>query len=742
MSLDTSKTVKKITYNGVEFVQAGSSNLANDLINGTITEVTDETLGGVESIRNNAFNGMDIETVSVPSNVAVIGDGAFSNNTITTLTINEGVQTIGNNAFQNNNIETVTIPSTVTSIGEGAFAGNNLTEITMESDIPPIVTSTTFPSTLESTNVSYAGYDNYANDPNWTTYKNTLVRGLAIPSTITVTVDNYLGELVSGANVTIEGNGQTYNGVTDDMGVYVQNDLQPATYTITLDGLDGFKTPSPLEVVVEQDTQNSVTVTYLEKTGDELSRVFGENSPAVISTVADDIATKGYTSSQVEEVYGWKIGDTTSYTLSTGETVEMRIIGFNHDDLSSGMGKAGITLEMTNSLATKYKLNNEATNAGGYPASLVKTTHMPAIKATLPQEWQDIIVMVDKKSANGGSTNYTATVTTSEDLFLLSVIEISGTTVAQDGANEGSIYEYWNGKTGAALLKKLGGVGADYTWWTRSCRADSDKHFHEISYRGEVDSDWPIGEYGVSYAFCVGEPQPSRTFSDNSPAMVSAISKQISANNMTSAQVAETYGWNIGDTISYQLTTGENVEMRIIGFNHDDKSDGSGKAGITLEMTHLLKAFYKINENGVNGYVGKPIKTSVLPSILKTLPQEWQDVIVTVNKNSAAGGKSDIVDTSENTLFLLSEIEMFGTTTAQNGVDEGVVYEYWNGKTDADRIKYRDSDSDGVVDSAIVYFLRSSIANNTALQCVVNKYGAISNTSAKNGSGLSYAFCI
>ena len=513
------------TYRGVQSISVintdgetvtfteGSGNVANDIINGTITEVTSETLSGVESIRSNAFSGMEIETVSVPSNVTSVGDSAFANNNITTLTIDEGVQTIGNNAFQNNSIKMLTIPSSVTSIGDGAFSGNNLTEITMESDNPPIVTSTTFPSTLQTTNVSYNGYENYSTDPNWTTYKNTLVRGLAIPSTITVTVNNYLGELVSGASVTISGNGQTYMGTTNESGVFTQGDLQPATYEVSVADLDGFKTPEPVDVVVEENTQNSVTITYLEQTGIKADPVFGNNSPEVISAVGDEIATKGYTSSQVEEIYGWKIGDTTSYTLSTGENVEMRITGFNHDDLSNGSGKAGITLEMTHCLRTLYPMNESDTNNGGYPASEMKTTTLPTIKSTLPQEWQDVIVMVNKKSANGG-TNYSETLTLSEDLFLLSEVEVFGSVSgAQDGANEGGVYEYWNGKTATDRIKRYdknadGVVDSAVNSWLRSSNATNNHSFAVVGTGGTYNYYRSYMQRGVSYAFCVGSPPP------------------------------------------------------------------------------------------------------------------------------------------------------------------------------------------------------------------------------------------
>ena len=114
--------------------------------------------------------------------------------------------------------------------------------------------------------------------------------------------------------------------------------------------------------------------------------VFGNNTPAQISVVSDEISKNNYTSAQVAEIYGWNIGDTITISLSTGENIEMRIIGINHDDKSDGSGKASITLEMTNCLATKYSMNSSNTNTGGYAASIMKTQTLPTIKALLPQE--------------------------------------------------------------------------------------------------------------------------------------------------------------------------------------------------------------------------------------------------------------------------------------------------------------------------------------------------------------------
>lgn len=240
------------------------------------------------------------------------------------------------------------------------------------------------------------------------------------------------------------------------------------------------------------------------------SRVFSENSPEVISYYSDEISKNNYTSAQVAEIYGWNLGDTIPITLSNDEIIEMQIIGINHDTLSSDhISKAGITLQMKECLATRYPMNSTATNAGGYATSEMKTETLPTLKVLLPQEWQDVIKLVDKKSANGGNTNYSETLTLSEDLFLFAEVEIFGTiSYAQDGANEGSVYEYWNGKAAADKIKKYDtdadGV-ADYPvgWWLRSASSTNTSTFCNVGVDGGIYTAAPITFRGVSFGFCV-----------------------------------------------------------------------------------------------------------------------------------------------------------------------------------------------------------------------------------------------
>lgn len=524
---------KGITILGVNGTMQATSGIPkfSQLIDGTIETIDENDLSEPTSIKDYTFYYCkNLTSAVVPSNITSIGASAFEGcSSLQTLVIADGVQNIGVSAFKGINASIINIPSTISVLQSEVFANNpaltsitipnniteikdyvfngctNLTEITMESYAPVSVTENTFPANVTAIYVKYGAYNDYVT--NWTFYADKIVRLPAIPSTLTITTNNYLGELVGGAVVTIEGNGQTYVGITDDNGVFVQGDLQPATYNISVADIEGFKTPNVQEVVVLEDSNNVVNITYLEKPS--VNMIFGENTPQQIAEVSSQIASSNMTSAEVEATYGWKLGDTKDITLTTGEIIQMQIIGFNHDNKSDGSGKAGITLQMKNCLRTKYTMNGSKTNAGGYASCYMKKSIIPTFKATLPQEWQDVIKLVDKKSANGGGSNYSEMLTLSEDLFLLSEIEVFGVvSKAQDGINEGSVYEYWDGKTDANRIKKYD-TNADniadtnLLWWLRSSVLNNTTNFGIVTMGGTSGAISANGSHGISFAFCV-----------------------------------------------------------------------------------------------------------------------------------------------------------------------------------------------------------------------------------------------
>jgi len=82
----------------------------------------------VKLIGNNAFENSTLISITIPDSVSSIGDYAFSNCTgLTSITIPDSVTSIGDYVFSNcSNLTNITIGDSVTSIGENAFDNTNL----------------------------------------------------------------------------------------------------------------------------------------------------------------------------------------------------------------------------------------------------------------------------------------------------------------------------------------------------------------------------------------------------------------------------------------------------------------------------------------------------------------------------------------------------------------------------------------------------------------------------------------
>jgi hypothetical protein len=93
------------------------------------------TISGEEvtSIGNNAFYDNNLTSVTIFSSVTSIGNQAFSSNQLISVTIPNSVTYIGGRAFTSNRLTSVTIPNSVLTIGSHAFRYNQLTSFILPS---------------------------------------------------------------------------------------------------------------------------------------------------------------------------------------------------------------------------------------------------------------------------------------------------------------------------------------------------------------------------------------------------------------------------------------------------------------------------------------------------------------------------------------------------------------------------------------------------------------------------------
>lgn len=189
--------------------------------------------------------------------------------------------------------------------------------------------------------------------------------------------------------------------------------------------------------------------------------------------------------------------------------------------------------------------------------------------------------------------------------------------------------------------------------------------------------------------------------------------------------------WSVGDTKTISVN-GTNYEFQIIGFNHDNKTAG-GKAGITFQMVDCLSTTYNMNSSNTNngGWKNSAMR-SRMSTFLSQLPSDLQSVIKAVNKLVSVGNNTSTIETVSDKLFLLSEVEIFGSTT-YSFAGEGSQYDWYKaGNTKVKKVN----------GSAYIWWERSPYSGDTNTFCCVNSGGGAVDSYASDSYGVSFGFCV
>ena len=195
----------------------------------------------------------------------------------------------------------------------------------------------------------------------------------------------------------------------------------------------------------------------------------------------------------------WKVGDTKTVAVN-GVNYQFQIIGFDHDTLTTADGsrtKAGITFQLVDCLNTTYSMNGSNTNSGGWNGSTMRTSTMATLLNQLPTALKNVLKSVNKLSGTGGGST-SGTQTTHDKLFLLSEVEIFGTTT-YSVPGEGTQYAYY--KAGNSKVKKVN--GSANIWWERSPFSGNTDNFCRVNISGNANNSNASDSRGVSFGFCV-----------------------------------------------------------------------------------------------------------------------------------------------------------------------------------------------------------------------------------------------
>ena len=270
-----------------------------------------------------------------------------------------------------------------------------------------------------------------------------------------------------------------------------------------------------------------------------------------------------------------------------------------------------------------------------------------------------------------------------------------------------------------------------------------------------------IAEYGKSYNAELSFIKIV-TFADGTDAEIIAM---IDAHYNNKINISDY--WAVGDkrkvNLSAMSATGvreshraQTVEFAIAGFEHDELTtaiNGHTKAAVTLTQVDCLMdaecaAGTKYGSNNTeNGYMNSSntnvggwescarrtwcnsVYYNALPSVLKNAVKE-------VNKKTSAGNQSSTINTTKDKAFLLSESEIYGSTTYSKA-GEGSQYEYY--KTTANRYKLPKWSSSS---NSHIYWDRSPYGGGSSGFCSVTNDGSADYYGASNSYGFAPCLCL
>lgn len=133
----------------------------------------------------------------------------------------------------------------------------------------------------------------------------------------------------------------------------------------------------------------------------------------------------------------------------------------------------------------------------------------------------------------------------------------------------------------------------------------------------------------------------------------------------------------------------------------------------------------------VGGWTNCEMRTTHLPAILELMPEIIKNNVREVQKLTSAGNLNDAIQTTNDKLFLLSEIEIFGSTT-YSFAGEGKQYDYY--KAGNSKVK-------NLSGSASPWWGRSPRSSSSTSFCVVSSDGDANWNGASTSRGVAFAFC-
>ena len=252
---------------------------------------------------------------------------------------------------------------------------------------------------------------------------------------------------------------------------------------------------------------------------------------------------------------------------------------------------------------------------------------------------------------------------------------------------------------------------------------------------------------------------PSNVFNDNSWDIIKfAVNVGIAASYWkVGDRKAVTLNGTVGDKVFSNTTT----YCYILGFDHNASVESNGEHTIHIGFgatalsggayiayidsnysITMSTSCFNMNTSNTNsgGWNSCQMKSTICPAFKNALPSDLKSNIRAVTKWQN-NGNSTSGQSSSNEIWLLSEMEIFGSAEYSKYTANQLQYDFYKGVADwsaAPKIKYNDTD----VSMTVFWWERSAYSGNSNYFCVVHENGSATLNRADVNRGFAPCLCL
>ena len=225
---------------------------------------------------------------------------------------------------------------------------------------------------------------------------------------------------------------------------------------------------------------------------------FAEDSWDTIVSAVQAGSTENYHVGDTKEVDMGTFGTHTIRVANTSTPAECSTAGFSQT-------ACGFVLEFAN-IITSRNMNSTNTNAGGWPATSMRTYVNNDIYNALPSELKNGII--DTYVVSGHGKNDPANFTSTDKLYLLSTKEVWGKEGTSNVINYDTTDAYTRQldyyKAQGVTTSNYSGAKKNGSWWLRAAKSNDGDSFYRVITTGDWSYRHASDSSGVAPAFRIG----------------------------------------------------------------------------------------------------------------------------------------------------------------------------------------------------------------------------------------------